>query len=270
MTAWKETIIRRFDAAAATYDGAAGTQSLIAGGLARRILALPLGAHPEVLEIGCGTGALTSILGPALTGCRWLATDIAPGMVAACARRALPWVTLRVMDGEFPDLPEAGFDLIVSNLAVQWFGDLPAGLGRLHRLLKPGGVLAVTTLGAGTFDEWRALCQAAGLEPGTPAYPTARELAAALPGSHVHSEPCPLDCGTLKGFLDHLRFSGARTAAPGHPGQSTALLKRMLRAREATPFSATYHVLTVIWEKDDRCSNHPPGTGNLPLSVPKR
>jgi len=250
MTAWKDTIIRRFDAAAGTYDGVAGTQSLIAGGLARRILALPLAAQPEVLEIGCGTGALTAILEPRLPGCRWLATDIAPAMVAACARRALSRVTPRVMDGEAPDLAEASFDLVVSNLAVQWFDDLPAGLIRLHRLLKPGGVLAVTTLGAGTFAEWRTVCHQAGAEPGTPAYPSAGELAAALPGSWVTGEACPLDCGNLKGFLDHLRLTGARAAHPGHPGLSPAVLKRMLRDRDATPFRATYDVLTVLWKKE--------------------
>ena len=250
MTVWKDTIIRRFDAAAGTYDGVAGTQNLIAAGLARRILALPLAGQPDVLEIGCGTGALTAILGPLLPGCRWLATDIAPAMVAACARRALPGVTPRVMDGECPDLAEASFDLIVSNMAVQWFDDLPAGLTRLHRLLKPGGMLAVTTLGAGTFAEWRTVCHEAGVEPGTPAYLSAGELAAALPESCVAGEACPLDCGNLKGFLDHLRLTGARAAHPGHPGLSPGVLKRMLRAQDATPFSATYDVLTVHWKKE--------------------
>jgi malonyl-CoA O-methyltransferase len=250
MTVWKDSILRRFDAAAATYDRVAGTQRRIAAGLARRILALAPAVRPEVLEIGCGTGALTAVLGPRLPGCRWLATDLSPRMVAACARRTGTWATLRVMDGECPDLPERSFDLIVSNLAVQWFGDLPAGLARLHGLLKPGGVLAATTLGAGTFKEWRSVCRAAGVEPATPPYPTAEALGAALAGSTVHREPSLLACGDLKGFLDHLRLSGARTAAPGHPGLSPAALGRMLRAWGANPFTATYEVLTVIWRKE--------------------
>lgn len=250
MSAWKESILRRFDAAAATYDGYAGTQRRVAEDLGRRILALPLPAAPEVLEIGCGTGFLTAALAPVLPGCRWLATDLAPNMVAACARRDLPGVALRVMDGEFPDLGEQRFDLIVSNLAVQWFGDLPDGLARLHGLLRPGGVLAVTTLGGDTFPEWRRQCLAAGVEPGTPSYPSAEALAAALPGSWVRRQPFPLRCGNLRGFLDHLRLTGARTAAPGHAGLSPAALGRILRGGDALPFTATYDVLTVIWRKE--------------------
>jgi malonyl-CoA O-methyltransferase len=250
VNAWNDSILRRFDAAAATYEGHAGPQFRVARDLAARVLALSPRLAPEVLEIGCGTGFLTDALAPGLPGCRWLATDLAPNMVAACARRNLPGVVLRVMDGEFPDLPERSFDLIVSSLAVQWFGDLAAGLTRLHGLLRPGGVLAVTTLGAGTFPEWRRQCHSAGAEPGTPAYPSAEALAAALPGCAVLRQPLPHRCGSLKGFLDHLRLTGARTAAPGHPALSPAALGRILRAGGAGPFTATYDVLTVIWRKE--------------------
>lgn len=249
MNAWKDSILRRFDAAAASYDGHAGTQLRVAEALALRVLSSPLPPAPEVLEIGCGTGFLTAALAPALPGCRWLATDLAPAMAAACARRALPGVEARVMDGEAPDLPGRRFDLIVSSLAVQWFEDLPGGLARLHGLLRPGGVLAVTTLGAATFSEWRSQCHAAGAQSGTPAYPSAEALAAALPGAGVQRQPFPLRCGNLKGFLDHLRLTGARTAAPGHPALSPAALGRILRAAGPAPFTATYEVLTVIWRQ---------------------
>jgi len=244
VTEWKDSILWRFDAAAATYDGHAGAQRRIAADLAELVLTLPLADAPEVLEIGCGTGSLTAALAPRLPGCRWLATDLAPNMVAACARRGLG-VEARVMDGEFPDL-SGRFDLIVSSLAVQWFADLPAGLIRLHGMLRPGGVLAVTTLGAGTFPEWRGQCHAAGVEPGTPPYPSAEALGGQLPGSQVTSLPFPLRCGNLRGFLDHLRLTGARTAAPGHPALSPAALGRLLRSGNG-PFTATYDVLTVIW-----------------------
>lgn len=245
MSEWKETILRRFDAAAGTYDGQAGPQRRVAGALADQVLALSPPANPDVLEIGCGTGFLTGALAPALPGCRWLATDLAPAMVAACSRR-FPGIEARVMDGEDPDVGERRFDLIVSSLAVQWFGDLGPGLARLHGLLKPGGALAVTTLGADTFPEWRGRCRAAGVEPGTPAYPTQAALEAMLPGCVVGRRSYPLRCGTLHGFLDHLRLTGARTAAPGHAGLSPAALGRLLRSGGGE-FLATYDVLTVIW-----------------------
>ena len=250
MNPWKESILRRFDAAAGTYDGQAGAQRRVGAALTERVLALSLPVAPEVLEIGCGTGFLTAALAPRMPGCRWLATDLAPNMVAACRRHALPGVAARVMDGEEPDLGDQRFDLIVSSLAVQWFADLPAGLVRLHGLLRPGGLLALTTLGADTFPEWRRQCHGAGMEPGTPAYPSAADLVALGPGCRVERRPFPLRCGNLRGFLEHLRLTGARTAAPGHPGLSPAALGRLLKAGEAGPFTATYDVLTVLWRKE--------------------
>ena len=68
MSGWKESVRRRFDAAAGSYDGHAGPQRRVAADLARRVLAQPLPAGPEVLEIGCGTGALTAALSPAALG----------------------------------------------------------------------------------------------------------------------------------------------------------------------------------------------------------
>jgi malonyl-CoA O-methyltransferase len=250
VNAWKDSVLRRFDDASESYDAAAATQRRIAGSLCRRILALSLPPAPEVLEIGCGTGFLGRVLAPRLKG-GWLATDLSPRMAAACARRAGPGMTVRVMDGECPDLPGRSFDLIVSNLAVQWFLDPAAGLIRLHRLLRPGGLLAVTTLGQGTFAEWRELCHGAGVEPGTPGYPSAEGLAARLgAGSVVQGHACPLPCGDLRGFLEHLRGIGARTRAPHNPGLSPAALGRILRLHGAAPFRPTYDVLTVLWTKE--------------------
>jgi malonyl-CoA O-methyltransferase len=246
MSAWKDSVLRRFDAAAGTYDDQAGPQLRVARDLAARVLALPPPHAPDVLEIGCGTGFLTEALAPALPGCRWLATDLAPAMAAACGRR-VPQVATKVMDGEFPDLGERRFDLVVSSLAAQWFGDLGAGLARLRGLLRPGGVLAVTTLGSGTFPEWRSRCRDAGLEAATPAYPRAEELAAILgPGCEVRGEAVPMRCGSLRGFLDHLRLTGARTAAAGHAALSPVALGRLLREGNAE-FTATYDVLTIVW-----------------------
>jgi len=251
MNSWKDTLIGRFDAAA-TYDLAAAPQRRVAQALARKVRALPLAPAPEVLEIGCGTGLLTALLRPALPGCRWLATDLSPGMVEACARRLDPGrhpdLETRVMDGEWPDLQERRFDLVVSSLAVQWFGDTVAGLCRLRRLLRPGGVLAATTLGAGTFAEWRRVCRGAGVEPWTPAFPTAEGLAAAL-GAPVSRAVVRLDCGSLGGFLDHLRLTGARAAGPGHRPLDPPVLRRLLRAGRGAPFVASYEVLTVLWER---------------------
>lgn len=46
-------------------------------------------------------------------------------------------------------------DLLASNLALFWFPDVAAVLGEMWRVLRPGGLAAFTTLGAGTLEELR-------------------------------------------------------------------------------------------------------------------
>ena len=78
----------------------------------------------------------------------------------AQARRGPPLpgaARYQVLDGEHPDGLPGGYDLICSSLAVQWFSDLNAGLGRLAGLLAPGGCLAVATLAAQFFVDWAFL-----------------------------------------------------------------------------------------------------------------
>ncbi len=43
-------------------------------------------------------------------------------------------------------LATATFDLAWSNLAVQWCGNLSTALRELYRVVRPGGVVAFTTL----------------------------------------------------------------------------------------------------------------------------
>jgi malonyl-CoA O-methyltransferase len=238
----KQRVAAAFAAAASTYDSAAEAQALAADLLARRVLAEPLPAVPRVLEIGCGTGMLTRRLRPALGG-DWLVTDIAPAMVQA-ARAAAPDARFQVMDGECPDV--AGpFDLVVSNLAAQWFADLPAALNRLSSLLAPGGRLVLSTLGKGSFSEWRQAHSALGLACGTPAYPSRARLAESLPPgrkSRVVAEAFAVRYADGWAFLKALKAIGAGTPVAGHRPLSPGGLKRVLSAMGA-PAAVTYEVL---------------------------
>lgn len=243
--AWKRTVARRFDGAADTYDKNADVQQAIACAL-RDLVLKEVQPEPNltVLEIGCGTGFLTRTLLPELPLCRWIATDVSGRMLEHCQRHAGPDVEYRVMDGEAPDAIAA--NLIVSSMAVQWFADLPKGLARLHALLRPGGLLAITTLGVGTFSEWREICHAAG----TPPYPSKESLQGGLgSGAFLQQTRWPIEFPSLNAFLYHLKSTGARTAAPGHSPLSASALRRILKAQEGQPFTATYDVLTVLWRK---------------------
>ncbi len=51
------------------------------------------------------------------------------------------------------------FDLVFSNLAMQWCDDVGSVLSEFRRVLKPGGLLVFTTFGPDTLKELRASWQ---------------------------------------------------------------------------------------------------------------
>lgn len=253
----KARIARRFDAAAATYDIASPVQRAAAARLAERICARALPLQPRVLEIGCGTGHLTRQLVPKIGG-DWLITDIAPAMIERCRQTLETPDTLnftcdyRVMDGEHPTI--AGpFDLIVSNLTLQWFIDLPAALTRLAALLAPGGYLAISTLGCDNFAAWRAAHAAFGLTAATPDYPSGAAVGDAFPTTlavESSEEFLPAHGTGPLDFARHLRKIGADTPAPDHAPLNPGQLRRVLRhVARIAPAGVNYHVLYAIAQR---------------------
>lgn len=107
-----------------------------------RIARLQPGDH--VLDVGCGTGLVAlraaKLVGP--SG-RVVGVDISPGMIEA-ARRADPGrVQFSVMDAEALGFEPGTFDAVISLFAVLHFWDISRAVGEMHRVLRPGGRLAV-------------------------------------------------------------------------------------------------------------------------------
>ena len=243
----RDRIAHCFSAASATYDRSAQLQTLAAQSLAARVLGYEWN-RPRVLEVGCGTGGLTHLLLPRLTG-PWLITDIAPAMLAACRQNfAADHAQFRLMDGEHSDLPRHSVDLIVSNLAVQWFDDLGTALPRLAQSLAPGGRLLLTTLGQGSLPEWQHAVAQTGYVAGTPPYPTAAQLASFLPGAAVSQQIVTLHFANGAGFLQSLKAIGATVAAKDYRPLPTPALRQAITALGA-PCTASYNVLTLDWQQ---------------------
>lgn len=109
-----------------------------------------VGPGSAVLEVGCGTGQLTRDL--ARYGFDLTAIDIGPAMVAA-ARRQIGDSAISFQVSSFEDFAsaDAAFDLIVSATAFHWI-DPEVKFSKPARLLRPGGWLAVLSLGE-RYDE---------------------------------------------------------------------------------------------------------------------
>jgi len=96
----------------------------------------------RVLDVGCGTGLLTTRLRDALEDATIIGCDFSHGMlVQARAHRA----AIGLVQGDAQRLPirDGTVDAIVSTEAFHWFPDKPRALAEILRVLVSGGRLLV-------------------------------------------------------------------------------------------------------------------------------
>jgi ubiquinone/menaquinone biosynthesis C-methylase UbiE len=93
----------------------------------------------RVLDVGAGTGALTSEL--VRRGADTAALDPSPPFVAALRRR-LPGVDVQEGPAEELPWPDESFDAALAQLVLTFMRDAPAGVAEMQRVVRPGGVVA--------------------------------------------------------------------------------------------------------------------------------
>lgn len=159
-------IRRQFNRSASAYDSHAHAQRRMAEWLAGSLEGLrnKIGyAKPDLLEIGCGTGALTERLLRDHPDASLLAIDMAPAMLEEARKRVVavsagnterqPRFILADVEKWAATATAASQDIIVSSACFQWMGDPAETIRRLGAVLRPGGLLLFTTFGPQTFRE---------------------------------------------------------------------------------------------------------------------
>src|SRR5262249_1850701 len=105
----------------------------------------------RILDVACGTGVVARLaavqVGP--TG-QVRGVDLNPGMLAVA--RSVPAPTGAVItwqEGTATALPleDAAFDVVLCQQGLQFFPDRVAALQEMHRVLVPGGRLALSVWG---------------------------------------------------------------------------------------------------------------------------
>ena len=98
-----------------------------------------VGAGDKVLDVGCGTGALTAHL--LSVGADVTAIDPSPPFIDAILKR-FPNVEARLGTAEELPYSTAIFDTALAQLVVHFMTDPLTGLSQMARVTRPGGVIA--------------------------------------------------------------------------------------------------------------------------------
>lgn len=101
-------------------------------------------APERILDVAAGTGDLTIAMAGRIPGAKVTGGDISEGMLRIGRQKAEAGglagrVEFVRADAEALPFADGGFDIVTAAFGVRNFQDIPAGLGEMHRVLKPGG-----------------------------------------------------------------------------------------------------------------------------------
>jgi malonyl-CoA O-methyltransferase len=154
----KVKVRNSFERAADSYDAAAVLQREVASRLLERLDYIRLQPN-SVLDLGCGTGAVTADLLKRYPKAQIIALDLALNMLKKTQQHGKGWLRKKPQclcaDAERLPLKDNTIELLVSNLMLQWSNDLPAIFAGFQKVIAPNGLLMFTTFGPDTLKEMR-------------------------------------------------------------------------------------------------------------------
>jgi malonyl-CoA O-methyltransferase len=234
------TVRRSFDRASRTYDAAAAVQGEIRTRLLERLDIVRL-QPAAVLDLGAGTGHATRELKRRYPSAQVIALDSSLAMLRATARQQRFLRRFAPVCGDAHRLPvrSQSFDLVVSNLLIEWCHDPDAVFGEVARVLRPKGLFTFTTVGADTLKEVRELWR--GVDPFTHVHRFIDMhdfgdalLRAGFAEPVMDTERLTVTYRDLSTLLDEIRGSGARNIAQGRPRGLTGRARgEVVRSRSA-------------------------------------
>lgn len=102
----------------------------------------------RVLDVACGTGVVARTAAPLVAESGTVVgLDVNPDMLAAARRVTTvggPPITWMRASAAETVLPDSAFDVVLCQQGLQFFPDRPAALRELHRVLAPGGRIALS------------------------------------------------------------------------------------------------------------------------------
>jgi len=159
MSAIDKTFVKKsFNRHAQTYDQHASLQGAL-GNTLLQFLNGSVCAAARILDIGMGTGIMTTRLAEKYPAAHIHGCDIATSMLAHARRKDV--LCLRkdffiAADTEFLPYREDSFDLAFSGCTFQWLDEKERAFREVFRVLKPGGRFLCSLFGEKTFAELKS------------------------------------------------------------------------------------------------------------------
>lgn len=218
---------RAFSRAAHGYDGAAALQREVGARLSETLDYLEDRAPELVVDVGCGPGHAAIAMQKRWPRAQVVALDLALPMLQETRHNAGGGLPRFLGGARRPDaicadaralpLRDASIDVLYSNLCLQWVEDLPTVFAGFRRVLKPGGLLLVSTFGPDTLFELRGAFAEADNTPHVSLFPSIAQfgdalIAAGFKDPVLDRDEFVLGHDDLGGLMRELRTLGATNA----------------------------------------------------------
>jgi len=177
-------------------------------GMAAELAALRLGTAPRILDLGAGTGLLSSVLARLVPDAHFVLVDGSAELLGQAEERlrgGAASCTVIAQDMRDP-IPAGTYDAVVSALAIHHLTDPEKRdlFKRIHHVLEPSGVFVNAEQVAGNSDQVSSLNHTLWLERARRAGATDEELEAAR---HRMAHDLPATVGAQLGWLSETGFA---------------------------------------------------------------
>ena len=102
-----------------------------------------VGVQGEILDVGCGTGALTFAIAKNQSVSKIVGIDLSEAFVGyARSKTDDPRISFDSGDAQHLPFPDASFDQCLALLVMRFIPDAPQAVKEMRRVTRPGGVVA--------------------------------------------------------------------------------------------------------------------------------
>ncbi|MBS0235708.1 MAG: methyltransferase domain-containing protein [Proteobacteria bacterium] len=234
-----------FAQGAQTYEQVAWVQKAAAKTLVDSLIKqYPVFYPNRILDVGSGTGYVVENLLPFFPNSTYILNDIEPKMLNNAVKKLQHFSNISYQIGDAEKCKFMPNELTISNMAFQWFEDLPI---TINRLSSNSEILAFSILLDGTFSEWWELCDFYGAQFLRPSYYKYEELAQVCANINPRDlwllrKEVELDMDSPLAFIRYVKQLGANLSNSVHCPKLLSML-RQERGRLLTKYQLCFVIL---------------------------